>query len=277
MSMLSIGVMVVAVIGMLVGLSKQKAGAAWGKPVAIACIIVALGVALLNIGQTVTGNDGNTAGVVKAEMYYQKVGGKKLGMYLAEKFPGSKVLVITEPTMGAAASTPNNTIEGLKEGFGTSITVVDVVSPDIPKELKGKFSAEMPPAEMAGGEGMEEMLPPLEYWFTGPVLDKLLGKYEGKFDMVVTTIGLPQNGLKNCKKLWKVKPKVAIANGSIYEYKGLFLQKYIAAAVTYNPGAKYDDDTPPKDLDAAFDKRFLLVTMENVNDIAAKHGDIFKK
>jgi len=274
MSPVAIGIMVVAGIGMLVGLSKQKAGAAWGKPVAIVCIIVALATALMNIVKTTTGGD--TGAIVEREQLFQKVGTEKLGMYIAEKHSGAKALIITEPRMGTTTDKPNILVEGLKAGLGDAITVVAEVSPEVPKNATAAFSAEMP--AMEGGEGgMEgEMLPPLEYWYTGKILTKLLDEYTGKYDMIITTIGLPQDAAR--MKLWTSadKPKVVIANGSIYELKGAIKSGMIVGAVTYNPNAEYDDKPVPKDLDEAFDKRFLLVTPANVDEVTSKYGDIFR-
>ncbi len=270
----AIGIMVVAGIGMLVGLAKQKAGATWGKPLAVACIVVALATALMNIVKSTTG--GGTGEIVEREQLFQKIGTKKLALYLAEKYPGAKALILTEPRLGAQANKPNILVEGLKEGFGTKITVVAEISPDIPKNAANSFAAEMPSAE--GGEaGMEgEMLPPLEYWYTGALLQKLLDKHAGTFDMLVSTIGLPQDA--NRMKIWKSKnkPKVVIANGSVYELKSAIKNGMIVGAVTYNPKAEYDDKPVPKDLDEAFDKRFLLLTPETVDEVASQHGDIFR-
>lgn len=274
MSPIAIAIMVVAGIGMIVGLSKQKTGAVWGKPVAIVCIIIALATALMNIVKTSSG--GNTAQIVEREQLFQKIGTQKLGMYLAEKYPGAKALIVTEPRIGTAASRPNILVEGLKEGFGGKITVVEEVSPEVPQNAAKAFAAEMP--AMEGGEGgMEgEMLPPLEYWYTAAVLEALLEKYKGQYDMIVTTIGLPQDA--NRMKLWKAKdkPKVAIANGSVYELKGPIKAAMIVGAITYNPKAEYDDKPVPKDLDEAFNKRFLLLTPENIDEVASAHGDIFR-
>jgi hypothetical protein len=132
---------------------------------------------------------------------------------------------------------------------------------------------------MEGGEGgMEgEMLPPLEYWYTASLVNKLLDKYDGKYDMIVTTIGLPQDAKR--LDIWKgdKKPKVALASGSVYELRGAIKSGAIVAAVTYNPQAEYDDKPVPKDLDEAFNKRFLLLTPENIDQIASKHPDIFAK
>jgi len=80
-------------------------------------------------------------------------------------------------------------------------------------------------------------------------------------------------------KFWTMKkrPDLALASGSVYELKKAIAGKAIVAAVTYNPKAVYDEKPPPADLDAAFDKRYLLVTPDNVLTVAGEYGDLFKK
>jgi hypothetical protein len=271
--------MVVAGIGMLIGLSKQKAGAAWGKPVAMICILVALGTAVMNIVNTSKG--GNTKGIVAREMQYQKIKGEKLGAYLAEKYSGSKTLIIVEPTMGGATTKkkPNVVLEGLKKGFGDKITVVAEISPTIPEKALKALKSQMPVME-GGGEGMEgeEMMPPMEYWYKAALLNKLLDEYKDKYDMIITLIGLPQDA-RNLKVLKnkKSRPKVAVAEGSIYELRGAIKAGVIVAAVTYNPKAEYKDNAVPKKIDEAFKQRFLLLTPETVDQVASQCPGIFAK
>ena len=279
MSAVGIGIMVVAGIGMLIGLSKQKAGAEWGKPLAMVCIIVALGTAVMNIVKTSTGGS-NTKGIVEREMQYQKIKGKKLGAYLAEKYPGSKALIIVEPKLSGstAKKKPNVVLEGLKEGFGSAITIVAEVSPTIPEKALKNMKSQMPVME-GGAEGMEgeEMMPPMEFWYRAALLNKLLDQYKDKYDMIVTLIGLPQDA-RNVKVLKsKKRPKVAIAEGSVYELRGAIKAGVVVAAVTYNPKAEYTDKAVPKDLDEAFKDRYLLLTPETVDQVASQCPGIFAK
>lgn len=273
MSIVQIIIMVVAGIGMIVGLSKQKAGAEWGKPLAIVCIVVALVAALWSSIRTLGGKD--TEQVVNREITFQKIGGKKLGMHLAEKYSGGKVLILTEPRLGSQADKPNPLVEGLKEGLEGKLTVVAEISPEIPADKAKAFASEMPMEGAPGGGMPGEMMPPLEYWYTAKIFDDLLAKQSG-FDMLVTTIGLPQDA-RNSKILReKSRPKIAVLNGSIYDLKGAFKPDMIVAAITYNPKAVYDDKPVPKNLDEAFNKRFLLVTPDTLGQISSTNPDIFR-
>ncbi|NLF16977.1 MAG: hypothetical protein GX595_06940 [Lentisphaerae bacterium] len=271
MGITQIVIMVVAVIGMFLGLSKQKAGAAWGKPLAVVSIIVAIVTALWSM----SGGGSSNEQVVDREIAFQKIGGKKLGLYLAEKHSGGKVLILTEPKLGAQAGKPNPLIEGLKEGLGTALTVVGEVSPEVPADKAKAFAAEMPMEGAPDGAMPGEMMPPLEYWFSAKIFDDLVGKQSG-FDVLVTTIGLPQDA-RNSKILRdKDRPKIAVLNGSIYDLKAAIRPDMIVGAITYNPKAEYDDKPVPKDLDEAFNKRFLLVTPDNLGQVVSTNPDIFR-
>ena len=123
------------------------------------------------------------------------------------------------------------------------------------------------------------MMEPIEVWFTAKELDKTLEKVSGDYDILITTFGLPQGGFVDPKgKDFKGKlagKKVVFAGGSIYEQGFAFQAGLIVAAVTYKPNAEYDENPVPKDLDTAFNKRYLLVTSENFKDIAKEYKDVF--
>jgi hypothetical protein len=282
MSLIQIVIMVVAGIGMVVGLMKQKAGAEWGKPVAIGCIVVALVAALWSSFRTLTG--GSTQGVVDREVQFQRIEGKKLGMYLAEKYKGSKALILLEPKVSGGqqkeGAKENPLITGLKEGFGSGVTVAAEVTPEIPEDKAKAFAKQMPmegmPPGPAGAAGRGEMMPPLDYWFTAKVFDALLKKNEGQFDLLVTVIGLPADARASTVLKGKSCPKIAVLNGSIYDLKNAIRPNMVVAAVTYNPKAQYDDKPAPKDVDEAFNKRFLLVTPDSIQQIATQFPEIFR-
>ncbi|NOY79759.1 MAG: hypothetical protein GXP31_02010 [Kiritimatiellaeota bacterium] len=263
--------MVVAGIVMLFGMAKQKAGEDWGRPLAIVCAIIALACAIGQIVLRTTNIGAGSTGVAKTELTYVRISMQKLGQYLAEKYPDSKALVIQDPETKTSADRRKAALEGLKKGFGSKITIAATESPAVPKNAKG----------MMGEMGMSgapegEMLPPMEYWLTPQAFDGLVKKH-GDCNLLVSTIGLPSQFGKMA--LWRSvkskKLKVALGGGSIFELKKLFLGKYIVAAVAYNPKAVYDDKKPPSNIDEAFKKRYLLITPENVTQLAQQYPGLF--
>jgi len=266
MTKLLILIMIIAGIGMIIGFSKQKAGIDWGRPVAVICAIIVLACAIAQVAVRMgAGTGGGTKGL-KRELQWTKVSAQYLGQYLAQKYPGSKALVIRDPKTPMSEERTQAILDGLKEGFGGKIEIVAVEEPPIPENAKSMM--------MGGPEGEEgQMLPPMEYWLTPKIFDDIINKYKDKVDMVITTIGLPQQYAR--MKLWRMKkrPKVVIAGGSIYELKQLFMGKYIAAAVTFNPDAQFTDKGPSSNLEEAFKERYILVTPETVAQLAQKYGN----
>ncbi len=193
---------------------------------------------------------------LEREIEYQKIMTRQLGKYLKEKYAGKKAIIIKAPYY--KEDFPYWV--GLMEGLGGAITIVDTVCPEPPN----------------ASSNMAKMPPP-ETWYTKAVLERLLRGKEA--DLVITLIGLPMDLLctgkefnANCLK----NKKIVFAGGSIYEHGRGFAMECIAAGVTYKPNPEYDDRPIPKDLQAAFDRRYLLVTSENFKEIIRKYPDRFQ-
>ena len=186
MQMIAIIGAVVSGIVMWVGNSNYKKGAAWGQPVAIAFGVIAIAMGIW----AMTLNGGN-AGAVNKEIGYQKVRAEKLGKYIAANFADKKILILTsaEYKDGNGNLVPNHLLEGLKKGLGS--VSADVLARPVPEE--------------GSDEAMEEM----EWRFK-----HLANLFEGKdnkgnaisgyspvgdFDLVITTIGLPEDTFKGGK------------------------------------------------------------------------------
>ncbi|MBR0460122.1 MAG: hypothetical protein IJJ26_12870 [Victivallales bacterium] len=259
MSPIQIAVMVIGAVGVFVGWSQSKKGAAWGQPVTIVCAIIAICAALWSSMRTVTGADMKDA--QKRELEYQKVQTKKLGQFLAEKYAGKKVVLMKDPTIGSAPAQELPIIAGLKEGLGTALTIVAEIAPDAPK--------------VPAGEDGEEMMEPIETWFDVKKLNETLAKAPD-YDILITTCGLPEQWNYNKGLPGNLKGKqVVIAGGSIYNLGAPILKGEIIAAVTYKPNAEYDEKPVPSNLDEAFNKRYVLVTPEDIKQKASEYKDLF--
>ena len=193
------------------------------------------------------------------ETEYQKVMTRQLGLYLKEKYSGKKAIIIKDPY----SKDDSPLMVGLSEGLGDALNIVDIVYPEPPKSK---------------GDPEMEMMDPMETWYTKKALENLL-KYKD-VDLIITTIGLPIGVLCGADKEFNAYclkgKKVVFAGGSIYEHGCAFRAGCLAAAVTYKPNAEYDEKPVPKDQQAAFDKRFLLVTSENYQEVMRQHPDIFE-
>ena len=70
--------------------------------------------------------------------------------------------------------------------------------------------------------------------------------------------------------------RVALLSGGIYDYVRAFMSGRIVGAVVSNPKAVFDAKNVPKDPEAAFNKRYLLITPENYKEMIEQYN-IFKR
>ncbi len=242
-------ILAIAAIGAFVGWSNAKKGAAWGQPMTIACAVVAIGMGFY-LAYLNSFGGGATSASRNREEEYQKIMTKKLALFIKEKFSGKKAVVIIDPYL--EIDNPPS-LEGLKDGFGGVVEIVEVIKPDAPKRPEGD------PGMNPG------ILEPQEKWYRAKSLDKVLtGK---NFDICVTLMGLPADTRVqgNSLSIPALKnKKVFIGGGSIYNLKQAIISGAVTAAVSYKTDAIYDDKPVPSKLDEAFDKRFALITKDNV-------------
>ena len=256
MQMIAIIGAVVSGIVMWVGNSNYKKGAAWGQPVAIAFGVIAIAMGIW----AMTLNGGN-AGAVNKEIGYQKVRAEKLGKYIAANFADKKILILTsaEYKDGNGNVVPNHLLQGLKKGLGS--VSCDVLERPVPAE--------------GSDEAMEEMewrFKHLANLFDGKDnKGNAISGYSpiGDFDLLITTIGLPEDTFKGGKGQGKLAGKsVAFVQGYTERWGALFKNKTIVAAVTDKqyPGENDKaalanwEQNPPSDMDKAFDVRYTLKT-----------------
>ncbi len=231
--------------------------------VALVLGVIVLGGGLVSLGVYFAWRNSFSGGPNKSaqtrEIEYQKVMTRRLGNYLKERYAGKTAIIIKDPYSKDDAPF----MVGLKEGLGGALTIVDTIYPEPPTKSDN-------PAM--------EMMDPMETWYTKSVLERMLKGKEA--DLVITSIGLPIGVVcigKDFNASCLRGKKVVFAGGSIYDQKRAFANGCLVAAVTYKPNAEYDERPVPKDLQAAFDKRFLLVTSENYKDVMNAHPDIFQQ
>ena len=275
--MMYVGIMVVAFIGMVIGLRKEKGGAAWGRPVAILCIIVALLAAGMKM-KTMFGGGNTEAANINTR--YLGIKGEVLGGYLNQKFAGKKALVLLPPempAMGEQTGEPSYkaVLNGIKKAM-PGVTIVAEVEPKMPESVKAAL------AKASGGaNGPEDMvmMPEGQMWFDVSILNKELEAYKGKFDLLICLVNLPgvepmSMGMPGARMepytklgVWADKNiKIALSEGGIGRLGRSILDGKICAAVVCQQKISDDawDKQPPSDLQAAFDMRFVLITPENV-------------
>ena len=276
-------IMLGAAVAMIWAMAKYRAGCIWGRKVATACAFVALCGAIGHV--FIRSDSGRLHTILEKERAYRKISAQKLGAYLASNYAGARAVIVVQPKfpddVAAPGPPPVNTyqdalLEGLKAGFGDQITVVAEAAPEMPEQVKMALQASRAPGPGNAPRPPDPMLLRPEFWLTTATFNDLVAEYKDQCDLIVSTIGLPPDlrGLS----LWDMspQPRLAILSGSVYELRPVISSGQVTAAVTLNPGYVYsENEKVPADLEEAFANRFLLLTAENVNQVAAEFGRLF--
>lgn len=291
MKWLSFALMIVAGVLAIYGLIQDRKGVNWGRPLATVAAAGALVLALFNL---FSGEGSENIKKIRASQeQFQEIAGEKLGRHIATKYEGSKVLAIAGVDhvkmaeeygmdFGTRRQPWKNYLDGLKKGLGERAELVDVVNLEIPQEVKDMMRQEQ--ERLAQSEGADEVdqVPIDMFMFEGDAMvqaqnyNKALAPYVREVDVVVMLSDMPYD-LENLV-LWNMQspPKLALMRGgAMGKLRNAISQGYIIGVVSYRPGYDFEDRTVPKDLDEAFNKRFLLITPDNVEQMASEYEELF--
>ncbi len=192
----------------------------------------------------------NNESRLRIEMKYMLIAAEKLGSYIAANHSGARVLLLT-PAPRPGVETAENiqlltTLCGLQLGFVGQARLIGTA--DIAPDQNGK---------------------PLNQWFTADTLRKAIAPYAGKYDVIVTTLGLPLQIASDDLKSLGLPESVTIAvfGGPIFQFKPLIVSGRIIAAITPNRQAQYEPNPQPDKLSLQnFNDRWVLVTPETIED-----------
>lgn len=264
MMILSIALMILGLVGIIVCQKKQKTNPN-AQGLAFVCLVVILfgaGLLLWDTGMLPGSGDREMDRIMANETRFAEARSKVLGEYVGKTWNGQNAVIITEPGLdknpiakaGAAAME-----EALKKA-GVNVTATEALN--LPESADG-------PA-------------PMEMALTAKVYNDIFNAHKDA-QLFVIMSQMPFNGQELMKmKCWTFNPKkqrVILVGGEVYNLKNVIKNGFIGAAVAMktNPEAYDPEKSAPKDVQAAFDTRFILVTPENIKDVAEKNKDLFAK
>lgn len=205
----------------------------------------------------------------------RELAARGLAEYLARTKPGHRVLIVSNPfpqhrpTASEIRETEEAGLRGLREGLGKSLTVGAVGYPELKPE-----ALENPRALITD----LETTTPLSYLVAPDAFDKLAHEHS-ECDLIVSLIGLPSD-LSTCA-VWTADtgafallfPDLRIL-GNAAEVQRAMKSGKLLAFVLRKPGGVDDQQALGKDPQAEFDRRFVLVTPENIEDVARKYPNL---
>ncbi len=284
-------IMAASFVGMIICAKKQQTTPA-AKPLAVVFMGFVMVCALVILWKTGIFGDTSVKGFIKNEMIYNRSAGFVLGKYLAEKVPGSKVLIVVD---NVPNQVQNEQVAALKEASAGKLTIVseDMPTPvQPPPNVEGDGStpapeeapapAPQPPPDSGEMLSIRETMKAVDF-------DAMIARH-ADCNLIISFLGLPVDvesmtvweqpdpaAVPDAANPTPIKPKIAVINADIYKLKNAIQGNAVVAAVTYSPNAKFDEASAPSNPQAAFDRRYILITPENVEQISTQFGGIFEK
>ena len=207
-------------------------------------------------------------GTRKAALTHREVATRVLAEYVASHYPGKRALVMSNPFTQKKGQ-PNQIysyeeagINGLRKGFGNAANL-KVVFPDLrPEFTRNPQAVYIDPKTTT----------PLSYLVTENSFGDL-AKQNPECQIIISLIGLPL-GVKQ-SEIWRNAggPGFALllpdwrVLGDPETVRDAFKSGKIIAAVMNKPGAPPENSPLGADVRAEFDKRFLLATPENLDQL----------
>jgi hypothetical protein len=198
---------------------------------------------------------------------------RRLGEHLAEKFPGQRALLISNPfttnanTASDIVATEKAGIDGFKEGLKDNLVLETVAFPELKPEARTN-----PRAVFIDGETTT----PLSFLVSPDAFDKLASQHP-QCSLFVSLIGLPAN-VKELRCWQEEKPKFALLLpdlrfvGNATAVKQSLQKGKITAIVLQRPGAPSVHSGVSQ---TDFDRLFILVTAENIERTMLDYPQLF--
>ena len=212
---------------------------------------------------------------VNAE-HVREIATRGLAGYLAQTQPGRRVLVFSNPFASEANTEPaivkmeEAGIRGLQEGWKGKLNMVAIALPELKAGARGNPGAFITDPETTT---------PLSYLVAPGAFDNQAKLHPG-CDLVVSLIGLPAD-LDRCE-IWTrsgpptfalLLPDLAVIGGTEAVRQAVKSGKLIAF-ILRRPGAPSDSEPVTSDSLAEFQKRFVLVTQDNFEEVLKSNPEL---
>ena len=268
MSMMINVVMIGSGIAAVVLLRKAKE-VSWAKPVAVACAALTL---LLAVGRILSPL-GNAANNLQATHdRYEEVCGAFLGASLAARHPGSRVVILAPPQMTTTG--PDDGLgtqaltDSLQKALAGKVASVKVRHLEIPEDVKAQSQAAGPDGDMM----TDMLLVETSRWFDSEGLARLLEELREEADLVISTVNLNRGVGAGVLPPADGKPAVVLLNASLEDVGGMLQDTALDTIVLHRADTEARKTGPlvTDNVEESFNRRYLLVTQENVESLAGQ-------
>jgi hypothetical protein len=215
----------------------------------------------------------------KNALRVREIATRGLAEYLAKRWPGQRLLVVSNPFTqhpGVARSIVEMEeagLRGLREGCDNRLVLETVAFPELRED-----ALKNPRALVMG----TETTTPLSYLVAEDAFDKLV-KANPRCELLVSLIGLPED--LDQTQCWQsnAPPRFALLLpdlrmiGDASAVREAMKRGKLAAFVLDKPGAPSAQSPPGRDAAAEFEKRFVLVTADNIDPLIQNSPQLFPR
>jgi hypothetical protein len=197
---------------------------------------------------------------------------------LAANHPGSRAVIVGNPYVrkdGQAHEViafEEASVEGLRDGFGDAVTVIDVVVPDL-KDGAWERPRSVP--------GLRPTTTPLSFLMTPDAFDRI-AESQPNADLLVSLVGLPAD--LRAVRLWEDPDGPAVAAllpdlrlfESEDELRWALTEGPLTAILVKRPAAPADSTRLSGSARERFEQRYLIVTAGNVEAALDRYRTIVR-
>lgn len=257
-----VALMIAGLVGMIVCQKKQKTNPNAQTIAFLFLVVILAGAGGMLYETGIFGGDREMDRIISNETAFAKARAKVVADYIGKTWAGQTAVIITEPNLeqNKIAKAGVDAMEANLKAAGINVAAVEALNIN-----NGKDDAV-----------------PMEMAINAKVYNDIFNQHKTAGIFVIMA-QLPMNAkeLKNlaCWKFDTKKARIVLTNGEIFNLKAAITQGLVGAAVAMKSGPDaYDPEkAAPKDIQAAFDTRFILVTPQNIKDVMAKNSDLFAK
>ncbi len=199
---------------------------------------------------------------LRQELEAQQIMAEKLARHLAAKAKrGSKALVIIRDMGPSGRPYREALLKGLRQGFDGKVRVARTESVKV---------ADPNSVEDPGGVVLERL------YLQNDQLDDIIKRHRD-CQVVVSFIGVANNYQESNlpKKVSDGKTLFGLYTNNVYLLGPAIARAEITVCVVPHPLFRWEDLEPKSDADTIFTKRYLVVTQQNVRQLAGKHRKLF--
>ncbi len=266
--MVAASILILCVGLMVAGVILMRQDKPVGKPMAAIGAVISIVIVLLI-------QFGVFEKQVKVESIFQAQtdnASQRFGRYLAQQFPNARVVIIKPYPYLHKEEVRQGMISGLTRELDGKMTIVKTVDPQLPDWVQLEFEKRLDQTRATEAE-----IPNLNDWFTADHFDPILAEHATDCDIVISLAGLPEDSRRMTYWQRADRPKLALGFSMARLPARRIASGDIVAAVTYRLKTPADAELPQTDDEvvAAFNRRYHLVTPDNVAEKRAKQPRLF--